>query len=411
MASSIEFEDFHLPDYSPPPGYKSRATTPQGIAAIDGPSDSAAVESRLDTTPTRPSPLRRVTTHSQNGTASSSSPSGNAEFSNTLFVVLMLNIPFAIMFMVDMVGTFHPQSTFYRKNLYLKATGGLVFHALYVPLGVVTMLVDLAFLWSAVRGIIKSHVKDWPTWKLFVVVVAAGVLGGLVAISPGVYPVVAMFVHNQTHYDVVIASGCRESGFGSIIQLHTAAGGAGSNATFLTASGALDFTMKLLKTESGLDSFALDPSPSHNFTFAGVSVDFNLSAHTYDFRLHDASLPENQSILRHGLIFDDPSGTLSFPDLHWPLHTTTSTTWSIASGKLPVFQLVDAAAPPNTVLKAVAFDGGCELRMTACGMWTTGEIEADWRKFESVAVSVGRMLIEVGKVGAGCIVRSHRRGA
>ena len=290
MASPIEFENFHLPDYPPPPGYRFRPPTPEGTAGIDGHSDWTTAEPRFDRTPTS---HRRVTTHSRNRTASYGSASSNAEFSNTLFRMLILNIPFAIMFMLDMIGTFHPHSTFYRKSLYEKSTGGLVFHLLYLFLGAATAALNLIFVWTAVGGVSKSHAEDWPTWKLFVVVVVSGVVGSLVAFSPAVFPVIALMSHFEAPYDVVVIAECTESGYGSIIQLHTGVGGAGSNATFSTANGTLSFTMKLSKTESGLDSFALDPTTPHNLTFAEVSVDFNLSAHTYEFRLRDASQSEN----------------------------------------------------------------------------------------------------------------------
>ena len=160
------------------------------------------------------------------------------------------------------------------------------------------MAVDLDFVWTAVGGAAKSHVEDWPTWKLFVVVVVSGAVGSLVAFSPAVFPVIAFASHFEAPYDVAVTE-YTDSGYGSIIQLHTGVGGAGSNATFSTANGALGFTIKPSKTESGLDSFALDPTTPHNLTFAEVSVDFNLSAHTYEFRLRDASHSENQSIRRH----------------------------------------------------------------------------------------------------------------
>ena len=407
MAPPIEYEDFHLRDYSPPPGYKFRPPTPEGIAGIDGHSDWTTAES-FDTTPTSPSPLRGVTTHSRNPSASYDSASSNAEFSNALFRVLILNIPFAIMLMLDMIGTFHPHSAFYRKNLYAKSSGGLAFHVFYLCLGTVTAGVDIGFVWTEVGRVVKSRAEDWPAWKLFVVVVSRAV-GSLVAFSPVVFPFIAHTSHIEAPYDVIVMAECTESGYGSIIQLHIGEGGVGSNATFSTADGALGFTMKLSKTESGLDWFALDPTMPHNLTFAEVSVDFNLSAHTYESRLRDASQSENQPLLRRGLIFDYPYGRLSFPDLHWPLHTPNVFTWPPTYGKLREFELVDTADPQNTVLNIVAFDGECQLKVAACGMWSIVEVEEDWRKYESVAVSAGRILLEASKMSADCFGRLDRR--
>ena len=91
-----------------------------------------------------------------------------------------------------------------------------------------------------------------------------GAVGSLVALSPAVFPVIALTSHIEAPYDVVVTAECKESGYGSIIQLHTGVGGAGSNATFSTANGTLGFTMKLLKTES--DSTRLHRTPRRRTT-------------------------------------------------------------------------------------------------------------------------------------------------
>lgn len=259
-----------------------------------------------------------------------------------------------------------------------------------------------------------------------IVVLVFGML--VVALATIAGPIAAPFVAVKMHttlWENTLPTTCEELGFATTIILRALGSGEDrvlpdgpifSNATFLSATET-PLTMILVppadpSLQNTTAFFVFDPTGVGEtdillLKVQNISVSFNLSQHTYEFRFSAGQAPE---IVDLGIMIDDPNDpdSLAFPNLPYRVHSTSNYGWASSldpASPQPWVNFRQYLAPPWALLLKTETDrpppgySGCATVMM-CGLHGLDEMLRDGDKLESTVVPVGRFLVELARFGS-----------
>ena len=368
-------------------------------------------------------------------------PSVNASCSIWAFAGL-INIPFLILFFMDIIGTQYRRSKFYRQNLDLRfgIPGPIVFQTFYIIIGLSTAFANIMYLGAFIDYVSLRWGKDKKSDKTEsegavrkipfgkgrtlhgsgVPVLICGIIVGVLLFVAG--PVVAPFVAIRTHTipPLVPASVlCSDSGYKTTIILRALDREAAnltdwdgiplySSATFYSSS-TIPFTMNLIPrrdpryTFLNTYLFIFNSTSIHenDLRVGNVSVGYDLGQHEYEFRYDRGQ--GGPELVDKDTMHDDPDDaeSLSFPHLPRPIHSTERDSWISHTPLVqPHVQFVrDFSIATDIPLKTESDPTGA-INCTVVKMCAQDSIDSmltNPPKFESILVPVGRFLIEVAR--------------
>ncbi|KAG0129131.1 hypothetical protein HOY82DRAFT_652579 [Tuber indicum] len=390
-----------------------------------------------------PAPLFYLVQHSEPATHIAPS-SVNASCSIWPFAVLA-NIPYLVMFSLDIVGTHYRGSKFYRQNLDLRfgTPGPIIFQLFYIIVGFGTALANIMFLGTFIDCVSLKWGKDKipsetesggvtrkpPFGKgrtlrgPGVLVLVGGVILGVLVFVAG--PIVAAFVAVRTHTLpplVPVSALCSDFGYETTIMLQaldsetansTNWGGAPlySSATFYSGS-MTPFTMDLMPhngpryTFPSSYLFVFNPAGIHEndliaLSISNVSVGYDLGNHTYEFRYDRGQ--GGPELVDQGNMHDDPydAESLSFTQLPRPIYSMARYSWvSYTLLAQPQVPFVRGLSIATDIAQQTELDFLGAVNCTTVKMCARDSIAfmlTDSLTFESMLVPVGRFLIEVAR--------------
>lgn len=309
------------------------------------------------------------------------------------FLILFLNLPFIIMSIMEIIGTYGMRESAYYRNVVHTSP----FRTIFIILAWITAAINLIWFSRTYRGYPRLGLGDVAMIKFCLPLVTIGfILWAMIE---------ALAVNRILHPTY----SCEEMGFQSSILLDVLGGVTGINGmlqfpnTVTISSGDEVFGLSMspeIQQWSDKDQFSLTPlsqttTPDIFPRVAGYEVTIFLSDKIYQFQ-HTPPEANGTYILANGTFIDNPNYYLSFPTLSPPMHSTTKPNWAYI-GKRPWVQLVIEQGIVLSTVKNRGKDNKTMMRM--CGAWSVTEMMEDLQKMEGVLVGLARMMIEQMKWG------------
>lgn len=315
------------------------------------------------------------------------------------FVIFFLNVPFLVMFIMDIIGTHGmPWSTYYR---YVVHSGA--FRTTFIMLGFFTAAINS--IWALTNCFHGGFPRAVTSRKLNPQL--AGHIIMFTVLLLIVWPIIEVFGIQRRIQPIY---SCEEMGFRSSILLDVLGGVTGisrmsqfpNNITIRSGNETLGLSMSpTIHKWNDNDRFSLTPlsqttTPDVFHHVASYEVTIFLSDNIHQFR-RIPSEANDTIVFVNGTFTDDPNYYLSFPALSPPMHSTTKANWTYMERR-PWVELV---SEKGTVLKTVKNQRGDrkDTMMRMCGAWSVTDMVEDLNKMEGVLVGLARMMIEMMKWG------------
>lgn len=385
--------------------------TPRFQNPVAGPKDTHPCPSTI-TLVDSPTPI----TQSTHNNKTPSSKSWFKRHRRLLLWAVCTNIPFAIFFLIDIIGTQSPKSSLYRNVVYLGGKeSGLPFNLVYVVLAMCTALVNVN-LFSRYRKAVRleKHPPNTQRRKTLHSIILWGCFMLMVPCLT-LWPFAACKIHNIVK---PVFPTCRERGFGSSVLLKaTSALLLDGNTAIISSTddSEMKFGLDLRARGEDIRTFTVTPrakSISPRSLVPKVldkSMTFHMATHSYDFSFTALSTNNSSHLskyVKHGKFSDSPLSYLSFPTLSTQLRSSGKGNWSTVGdpGSPPSVEMVNPYPESTTLIKTVESEKGDEkcthLRM--CSAWTVEEMVGDVDIMESVFAVIGRVAVEMVKYGLSC---------
>lgn len=311
--------------------------------------------------------------------------------------LLIINLPFIVMFLMDIIGThIIPKSAYYRNVVQSSP-----FRATFIALGATMAVLN------AIGLLNRPYDTERPLTRPRRSSVGHIIVFFLATFGVGLWPMIEVWgIQKNIHPTHT----CEERGFRSSILLEVLGGKTGlrgisrfpNNATIRSGDEIFGLSLSpTIRQWDDYDEFWLTPLPQTTSKdifprVAGYEVTIFLSEKIHQFR-HAQPGENNTYVLKNGTFADNPNYYLSFPTLSPPMHSTKKTNWTYVDTR-PWVELVN---DERTVLKTVANQHGDRVNtmMRMCGGWTVTEMMEDLEKMEAVLVGLARVMIELMKWG------------